>query len=225
MDHTYEVPVVFPGGRLVLPTLGERPRDEERAVAVRLPDARFVLAQLPRLGRRSPLSGRLDLRRVAMIGHSMGGATAASLMLANMGVRAGVDMDGSLRGRVNAGLDRPFMLMLGGSHVGDATLSQFVRTQRGSLVRTTSAGVAHVGFTDRINLVPQLARRAPAVRKTIPVGNAPSGRALTAERAYLRAFLDTYLRKRPSPLLRKGAKELPGVQVFSRSPKSRPGRG
>jgi len=47
-----------------------------------------------------------------MFGHSLGGATAAAAMLDDQRIKAGVNLDGTLFGPVvNAGLDRPFMLV------------------------------------------------------------------------------------------------------------------
>lgn len=225
IDHTYEAPVEFPGERLVEPTLANTQADAERAAAVRLADVRFVLRRLATLGR--PVAGHLDLGRVGMVGHSLGGATAASLMLEDRRIAVGVDIDGSVRGAVvDAGLDRPFMLMLSPGHFGhDPSLLRFSRRQRGPLVRATFAGVGHLGFTDLMALVPQLARRVPELPREVPVGTADPVRAVTAQRVYLRAFLDTYLRARPSPLLRRGAARLPGVDVVDRGSSQRMTRG
>jgi hypothetical protein len=126
-------------------------------------------------------------------------------------------MDGSLPPRVSAAnLGRPFMLMLSDGHVGDDSVDRFARRQRGPLVRATFARVEHLGFTDLLTIIPRLARRAPGLRNAIPVGTANPARALAAQRAYLRAFLDTYLRSRPSPLLRPGARGLHGVDLSVR---------
>jgi len=215
IEQTYEVPVVFPGGRLVMPSGISSEADVSRVLQVRLADARFVLRRLARL----PLADAFDLERIAMVGHSLGGATAGSLMLVERRVRAGVNLDGSLRGRVvQEGLDRPFMIALApghGSH--DLSLIRFDRSQRGPLVRATFAGVSHLGFTDLMALVPQLARYSPAIRREFPVGAADPARAIATQRAYVRAFLDRYLLDRPSPLLEPGARPLPGVALLIRT--------
>jgi hypothetical protein len=156
-----------------------------------------------------------------MVGHSLGGATAASLMLVDQRVGAGVNLDGSVRGAVvGAGLDRPFMLMLGPGRIRlDRNFTRFSRSQRGPLVRVTFPDVEHAGFTDLMTLVPQLARRVPAIRQEVPIGNASPSRAIAAQRAYVRAFLDTYVRGRSSPLLKDGARPLARARVVVRSPR------
>jgi len=76
VDHTDEArAVVFPDGRIAgpaeIPTTLEETIDwVPRAVAVRVADTRFLLDRLEHLR-------GLDLRRVGMLGHSLGGSTAA----------------------------------------------------------------------------------------------------------------------------------------------------
>ena len=210
LDHTYEAPVVFPGGRLV-PATGRVP-DGGPSVTTRIGDVRFVLARLAGLDRRGPLARRLDLGR---IGHSQGGAIAPPLMLADRRIDAGVDLDGSLM--TNVDLGRPFMLVRALGHT-DRLLgaTNFRRAQRGPLVTATFADLQHQGFTDLMAIVPQLERHVPGIRKVLPVGKADPGRTVLAERTYVRAFLDTYLRGRPSPLLRGAPSPFASVQVAVR---------
>jgi predicted dienelactone hydrolase len=159
--------------------------------------------------------------RLAMIGHSLGGATAASLMHVDPRIDAGVNLDGSVRGPVvAAGLDRPFMLMLGPGRIRlDSSFRRFSRSQRGPLARIVFRDIEHAGFTDLMALVPQLAQQVPGIRKAVPVGKAAPNRAVAAQRAYVLAFLDTYLRGRPSPLFGVGASPLGGAEVVVRSPR------
>ena len=60
------------------------------------PDAQFVLDELGRLNAADPrFAGRLDLDKMGMFGHSLGGATAAQLCLRDPRCKAGAAMDGS----------------------------------------------------------------------------------------------------------------------------------
>ena len=81
-----------------------------RALAVRIADTRYVLGALV-TSRRQPLtagsSDVLDLDRIGMFGHSLGGATAAAAMLIDRRIDAGLDMDGSLFGKVAHDRARP----------------------------------------------------------------------------------------------------------------------
>ena len=59
----------------------------------------------------SAISNALDLDHVGMLGHSLGGATAAATMLVDRSLDAGLDMDGLLFGNVAVtGVEKPFML-------------------------------------------------------------------------------------------------------------------
>ena len=73
----------------------------------RIADTRFVLNELAALNsgaspdaRHRPLpaglAGTLDLTRVGMFGHSLGGATSAEAMAADRRILAGLDLDGSI---------------------------------------------------------------------------------------------------------------------------------
>jgi len=125
IDHTHDSSEVqFPDGRLELRTIPPDTLEiNTEATRVRAADTRFVLDVLGALNyghnpdaehKRLPegLAGSLDLARTGMFGHSMGGATAAWTMRDDRRVRAGINLDGTFYGPVvQAGLDRPFMLM------------------------------------------------------------------------------------------------------------------
>lgn len=138
IDHTGEAPVEFPGGRVVGAKV---PWDEagavKKATDTRVADVRFVLDSLPSLPRR--LSRAMDLSRIGMFGYSMGGSTAASAMLLDRRIDAGVNLDGGMyvgdrpSEVTRRGLDRPFLLVGAGRHsrATDPTWSSFWTAQRG----------------------------------------------------------------------------------------------
>lgn len=69
-------------------------------------------------------AGLIDPARMAMAGHSIGGAAALPAMAADPRIRAGIDMDGTLpEPYPAAGIGgRPFMLLGSAASVpGDAT--------------------------------------------------------------------------------------------------------
>jgi hypothetical protein len=81
-------------------------------VEVRVRDTRFALDRLTALNRHGRLAGRLDLAHIGMVGHSLGGGTAAEVMLVDQRVDAAVDLDGPITPNVvRHGLDRPFMVI------------------------------------------------------------------------------------------------------------------
>ena len=93
----------------------------EVAVSTRAQDASFVLDQLRDasvISRLIPGSSQgLNVSKVAMFGHSLGGAATAAAMLNDSRIAGGVSMDGALFGPVvQEGLDRPLMLMAHTNH-------------------------------------------------------------------------------------------------------------
>ncbi|MCC3311553.1 alpha/beta hydrolase family protein [Nocardia africana] len=93
IDHTGESPAVqLPDGRIVWGAAPTVTPDYMRAqLATRIGDLRLVLDHLTAL----PIVGaRLDLGRIAALGHSYGGTTAVQLAAIDARVRAAVALDG-----------------------------------------------------------------------------------------------------------------------------------
>jgi predicted dienelactone hydrolase len=218
LDHTYEPVVVeFPGGRLERRLLPPVESSLTRALEARVNDVRFVVDRLAELAAGaggSRFTGRLDLARVGMFGHSLGGATAAETMLVDGRIRAGIDLDGSLFGRAaNELIARPFMLIASQRGLGeDASLRVFLSHLDASHLALQLAGSGHLTFSDLIVLARPLARLDPQLPGQFAVGTIPAGRALAATRAYVAAFFDAYLRGQPSALLRGPSARYPEMR-------------
>lgn len=173
IDHTGEVPVEFPGGRVVGALVPwEAPGAAKKATDTRVADVRFVLDSLPGLPRR--LSHAMDLSRIGIYGYSMGGSTAASAMLVDRRIDAGVNLDGGMRDGEEPsevsrrGLDRPFLLVGAGAHSRstDATWSSFWTVQRGWKKELLLVDGGHGSLGDYQFTLPGLARASgidPAV--------------------------------------------------------------
>ncbi|MEA2322799.1 MAG: hypothetical protein QOD81_2649 [Solirubrobacteraceae bacterium] len=199
VDHTGEAPVEFADGRMKLPSAVQFKRPIATAAASRLRDMRLILR---RLNTMAP-GPRADRRRVAAIGHSLGGSTAAALMRAEPSVRAGVDMDGSIFGSARRrGVSRPFLVMTSGG--ADSTIRSFLEHSRGPRLALEFAGFQHMSFSD----VPIVAPGS--------VGTTRPARDVAVQRAYLRAFLDRYLLGRPSRLLAGPSRRWPQVTFGQR---------
>ena len=105
IDHTYEsFATAFPDGRVTTCLAREAPRRGpgfwEKVVAGRAADVSFVLGELTGAHPAWPGAGLIDPSRMAMAGHSAGGAAAIAAMLADSRIRAGIDMDGSTHARI-----------------------------------------------------------------------------------------------------------------------------
>jgi len=212
IDHTYDAAVVeFPGGRVVANPKGEI-TDFVKAAKVRADDTRFVLDQLPG-ALPTGLRGVLDMKRIAMFGHSLGGATTSSAMYADRRIKAGLGLDGAVLGPVaDAGLDRPYLVVDTpgkGGMVSNPVLQKFWKNLRGWRLHLTVKGAAHNSFGDDVRLI----RKAglPAEELVESVGTITEKRALAFQRAYPLAFFDRFLRGRKSPLLDGPTSRFPEV--------------
>lgn len=220
VDHTYsDAEVEFPDGTVAQRVLPENLTPEQSAADVveRDKDMRFVLDELTVLEhgtnpdaehRTLPdgLLGGLNLNEVGMLGMSEGGATAASTMLDDQRIKAGVNMDGTLYGPVvAAGLDRPFMLLTNADHTrdNDPSWASFWNASTGWKRDFRLLGSVHGTFFDGVVLFPQLAGELglTPTELTNDVGTIDQTRALEIESTYVDAFFDQHLRHRPEHLL------------------------
>jgi predicted dienelactone hydrolase len=191
--------------------------DIAAALAVRVADTRFVLTQLARLGRSGLFVGMLDLGRVGMFGHSLGGAAAAATMLVDPRIRAGADLDGLMFGRVRtSGLSRPFMLMNAEpGFAAEPNLAGFWNSLRGPHYAVDIRDAHHFAFSDLVFFVPDLMRANPAAGQAarLEVGKLDGPGTLAAERAYLLAFFDRFLRGKQPLLLAHAPGPFAGVRL------------
>ncbi len=224
--HTYAVGVtVLPGGRIAA---------EDDAVAhgyfddfdalnkIWVEDARFVLDRVERLDARpgSEWRGRLDLQRVAMVGQSFGGATAAALARIDPRIRAAANMDGRFFGPViEEGLDQPFMLFNEDPPFEYPGRASFFQHLRGPGYDLHLAQAGHNNYGDLALMFPLLQHLIPELTPDLfGIGTIDAVRAVDVSRAYLRAFLDQYLRGRRSPLLTGNSPEFPEVSLTRYNP-------
>jgi dienelactone hydrolase len=217
IDHTHETPVLeFPGGRIERGVLEPNLDGVRRALPIRVADAGFVLDRLGELERGaapSRFAGRLDLAHVALVGHSLGGATAAEVLAVDPRVDAGVDLDGSfLRQAEQTGVAKPFLLVLGRRGTsGDPSIAPFLRRLDGSHLALVFRGAEHFAFSDALPLSPGLFAAAPVLRRLLPVGTLDPRRGSREQRAVIAAFLDEQLRGLPQRLLDGPSPALPDV--------------
>ena len=229
IDHTYEShATAFPDGRITtcLAREARRPGSgfQEKVAAGRAADVSFVLSELTRVHPAWQGAGLIDPARVAMAGHSAGGAAAIAAMLADSRIRAGIDMDGATAVSIPAdGLSRPF-LFLGkqsnytpGSGGAVTPGTREWKLLRGAVTTwerdwelltgwkqwLVVAGAVHASFTD-------LALLADQAGLDIDAGLS-GARSLDITRAYVLAFVDQHLRGQPRTLLDQPSPRYPEV--------------
>ena len=101
IEHTYAaIAVVFPETSRIVASRREPMSSIAAGIEDGAADVRFVLDRLTELNatdaRRFPLAGRLDLKRVAAMGHSAGAEFAARACQLDQRFRACVDLDGGM---------------------------------------------------------------------------------------------------------------------------------
>src|ERR1700728_4456449 len=117
IDHTYEsFATAFPDGRVTTCLAREARRrgggSQEKVTAGRAADVSFVLGELTGAHPAWPGAGLIDPARIAMAGHSIGGAATIAAMLADARILAGIDMDGATVALIpEHGLSRPFLFL------------------------------------------------------------------------------------------------------------------
>ncbi|MEU6619869.1 alpha/beta hydrolase [Streptomyces litmocidini] len=203
VDHAYEsYGISLPGGRTltcVACTALEGGVHGSVVTSTRAADVRYVLDRLtgPKPVRR--YADMIDPRRVGMAGHSIGGASAASAMVADPRIDAGINMDGAFWEDLPAeGLrGRPFLML--GTHDGmhlpggqDASWDRTWTALDGWKRWITVAGSEHFTFSD-----------GPVIQRHfgLPQPELPADRAVAVTRTYVAAFFDRHLRGLPRPVL------------------------
>ena len=219
IDHTYEsFATSFPDGRVTTALARETRRRStgfwEKVQAGRAADVTFVLDELTGTRPAWPGAGLIDPSRIAMAGHSIGGAAAIAAMVADSRIRAGIDMDGMIPTPVPAGgLSRPF-LFLGKQANYTPGAEGSVTTWERDWKRLTGwkrwlvvAGAVHGSFTDLALLADQIGIEVEA--------HLPGARSLEITRAYVRACFDQHLRGEPQVLLDGPSPRFPEVTFCS----------
>ena len=231
IDAPYDVDIVeYPDGSedLINTTVSTSPTtaDINLAVSARAQDASFVLDQLCNASVVSQLipgsSHGLNVDRVAMFGHSLGGAATATAMLNDSRIAGGLAMDGALFGPVvQKGLDRPFMLMAHTNHTRaddddpadpDNSWFDIWPHLHGWKLDIILANSLHYTFSDfpivlkTLGIVPNA-----MTANNLLVTDLDGSRALKIVTKYVTAFMDMVLKARLSPLLRGPVVEFPEV--------------
>ncbi|WP_437622996.1 alpha/beta hydrolase family protein [Sorangium sp. So ce1151] len=227
ISHTYDTELaVFPDGRAVpfgsvvsaQPTMESTPEELEaffevmdEHLAVWVDDARFVLDELTAAAQSDPeglLTGRLDLDRVGVLGHSYGGAMAAGACAVDDRFDAGLDLDGKLFGSEDRSLAQPFLIMLAENHVDDASIDETYGALKGQGYLARVEGAAHLTFSD-LPVVLEPILGAGALPEQL--GTLAPARAVEITNAYTRAFVEAHVRGEASPLLDGPSPEYPEV--------------
>jgi dienelactone hydrolase len=124
------------------------------AEEVLVTDVRFVLDQLREVNAHDHFwQGHMDLSKVGIVGHSMGGTTAALATQEDARILAGVNLDGSTYPGMNADVrpvpvHKPFLFLATQEHAaGEARAREYVGSESNTYYVVVD-GVDHMSFSD-----------------------------------------------------------------------------
>jgi dienelactone hydrolase len=221
--------VVLPDGRVVarapqnnadLLSGDEQEHLADKLVQAWSADLGIALDQLARLNASDPSGrflGRLDMQRVGVFGHSLGGATALEFCYDDSRCKAGIDIDGAPLGSVVVdGVTQPFMFLLS-DHSGESTDTRTPESIRhaGANIRSiydrlpgdrrleiTIRGANHYMFSDGAMLKSPLLMRAI---RALGIVRLDGRRQLELTTHAIVTFFDVYLKGAPVLALRSEA--------------------
>jgi dienelactone hydrolase len=205
VNHTYEATVVeFPDGRFVKSLfgshLGTRLRTDEdaytSAVTARLSDLKFVLRELDRLNAtaKGPFVGKLDMSRVALAGHSLGGLTALFGVEQEPRFRAGIILDGVAPDRLVNATETPMFMLITGREQWSVDECRLWSNLHGPRLALSLPIADHLAPSDAVWLV----------KGVVKTGALGPEKTVTVLRNYIAAFLDVNLRGQPMNSLLTG---------------------
>jgi predicted dienelactone hydrolase len=165
-------------------------------------DVRFVLDQLRKMNSDDNFwHNRLDLSKVGIVGHSMGGTVAAFATQEEARILAGVNLDGSTFPGMNADVrpvpvHKPFLFLAAEEHASnpDVQIREYVGSESNSYY-VTVGGADHGSFCDADLLSSKFSRDSK------PDDRAFDGAILRMEltRSLTEEFLGKYLKGASAP--------------------------
>jgi penicillin G amidase len=202
-----------------------------QAVDIRTEDAQFILDELGDINAGDDplglLTGKLNLDKVGILGHSLGGATAAETLALDERFLAGINQDGGLFGRnADASLTQPFMFINADrtnalqEELPFFELQQaFLANLRGDGYKISIAETEHNSFTDLPFLISSLVDAGIPQEEIAGLTNLTEGSQIDPERAlditndYTTAFFNRYLSDLDSSLLSERVTKYPDVEL------------
>jgi predicted dienelactone hydrolase len=196
-----------------------------RLLAAWTADIGFVLDRLEQLNiadASAKFTGRLDMTRVGVFGHSFGGAAAALFCHEDSRCKAGIDVDGAPHGSViQAGIDRPFMFLLSDhSHESDPESHQILaevqsiynRLPAKGRLRVAIRGANHFTFSDDGALLKSHLLRG--VLRAFGELGIDGPRQLDVTAHCLHSFFDAYLKQASASPLKLSSPFYPEIEVL-----------
>jgi predicted dienelactone hydrolase len=170
-------------------------------------DVKVVLDRLPKSGPGSRLAAKLDLSRLGVAGHSMGGVMAGQFCVEDRRCKAALNFDGipQYGTMIDKTLPAPFLMVYSG-RPGRAGASDHIYSRAASkYYRVDVADTLHVDFTE-MNFWGGPLQQRGAFGKIVPQ------RALELTRLIARSFFGQEILKQPSTFF-SDSQPIPGLTV------------
>lgn len=223
----------FPDGRVALRSasgnIESLPQTEAEHLANQImnawiADVKFALDKLQQLHEGDPagrFNGRLDMQRVGIVGHSLGGATAAQFCHDDQRCKAGIDIDGMPFGDViQDGLHQPFFFIMSDHskergpeavRVRNNIESIYDKLPEGKRWQVTIIGANHFSFSDQ--MLTRSSIFMALLRKGGVVGPLEKYRGLAITSDCVHTFFDVYLKGIPPEQLNNLPARYPQVKT------------
>jgi dienelactone hydrolase len=159
-------------------------------------DAKYALDHLPKTGPAARLTAKLDLTRLGVAGHSMGGVAGANLCVEDRRCKAALNLDGipQYGKMIDVAMPAPFLMVYSG-RAGRAGASDIIyRRSASKYYRVDVKDTLHLDFTD-MNLWGGPLRQRGAYGKIDP------SRAADITRMIVREFFGQEILNQPSAFL------------------------
>ena len=155
-----------------------------------------TLSSLPPGSAAGKLAARLDLTRLGVFGHSMGGVTAGQFCVEDRRCRAGLNLDGIPQSgtMIDTPLNRPFLMVYSARPGRLGANDAIYRRAAKPYIRVDVANTLHLSFIDMIFWSGPLRDRGA-------FGTIAPDRAAAITRAIVREYFDQTLLGKKSPLL------------------------
>lgn len=220
IDSPYDTDVVqFSNGTIDLgnSSVSETPENAILDINARSEDATFILDFLSDKNTVIPgCNDCLNLTHVGYFGHSIGGATAATVQLNESRIAGSVNYDGAVWGDVvQKGLEKPFMLFTNMTRASynDITSWQTIwNNLRGLKFNMILANSSHYTFSDLPVIIKTLGLATSNESKLLEqVTDLDGDRSLNILVSYTVAFFDLVLKGMSSSLLQGPSDDFPEV--------------
>jgi pimeloyl-ACP methyl ester carboxylesterase len=193
-----------------------------RLLIMWIDDTKFVVTQLEHLNATDlsgRFTGRLDLQRLGMFGHSFGGAQALQFCHDDARCKAGIDIDGAPYGSViQDGLQQPFLFLFSdhSRELSDPASKQILanfqsiyrRLPNGRL-SVTIRGANHFSFSDQILLKSWFVTKLLGI---MGFGRLDRRQGLAITTEYVHTFFDVHLKGAAPDQLASISRKYPEVE-------------